>query len=166
MFHVAPDSEVLRLRSWLDDSVIKYRASCCADSTKASYRTYRKVYFEFCAKIMCPPVSITTANLGRYAAYLADVKQLLLCSILKYLNIVRLLHLKGGLSNPLIDCWILDSVIRGIKRCNGKQPDRKLPITPHILLRMHRLINKDSSFDVVFWAICLVFFLVWSGNRM
>ena len=107
---------------------------------------------------MCPPVPITAANLGRYAAYLADFKQLSPCSILKYMNIIRLLHLEAGFSNPLIDCWILDSVIRGIKRCNGKEPDRKLPITPHILARMHYLINKDSPFDVVFWPICLVLF--------
>ena len=85
--------------------------------------------------------------LGQYAAYLADIKQLLP---------VRLLHLVGGLSNPLIDCRILDSVILGIKRCNGKEPDRKLPITLHITLRMHRLINKDSPFHMVFWAICFV----------
>ena len=107
---------------------------------------------------MCTPVPITAANLGRYAAYLADFKQLSPCSILKYMNIIRLLHLEAGSSNPLIDCWILDSVIRGIKRCNGKELDRKLLITPHILARMHYLINKDSPFDVVFWAICLVLF--------
>ena len=158
MFYFAADSEAQRLLARLDASVDDYRAACFAESTKASYRSHKRAYLDFCVRLGCPPVPVTQDNLCRYAAYLADVKKLAAASIPKYLNAVRLLHLEEGLVNPLQHNWALDSILRGIKRCKGTTPNQKLPITPDILLNIHSQLNWDSPFDVVFWGACLVMF--------
>ena len=61
------------------------------------------------------------------------------------------------LPNPLANNWPLQSLLTGIKRVKGQPPAQKLPITPDILLRIYDKLNMRSSFDVSFWAVCLVY---------
>ena len=69
-----------------------------------------------------------------YAAYLA--RRLRSASVRRYLNIVRVMHLEAGLSNPLKDSWFISSTLKGIGRAKGTAVNRKSPITPDILLRI------------------------------
>jgi hypothetical protein len=79
-------------------------------------------------------------------------------SIIKYLNIVRIMHVEVGLNNPLVENWGLDSMLKGIKRIKGLEVKRKLPITPEILLSIFACLDFHKALDVVFWAACLVGF--------
>ena len=125
----------------------------------------RRAYIKFCLTIGIPQVPITSNNLCRYAAYLARTCRY--NTIRQYLNIIRILHLEAGLSNPLRENWFLQSVLLGIKRIKGDKVIQKLPITPDILLAMKAKLTK-KPFDVAFWAICLVAFfgLFRKGNLL
>lgn len=58
-------------RTNLDATVIKFRKSALADSTKKSYRTYLVGYVKFCALLHISLVPISPQNLGRFVAYLS-----------------------------------------------------------------------------------------------
>lgn len=103
-----------------------------------------------------PPVPITHSALLRYTAFLA--RRLKPQSVSKYLNIIRLLHLESDLPNPLEDNWVLQSLLKGIRRAKGQQVNRKLPITPAILLQLRSHLNFQDPLHTVFWAICLLAF--------
>ncbi len=96
------------------------------------------------------------AHLARYVAHLA--RRLKPQSIAKYLNIVRLLHIEADFPNPLEDNWVIKSLLTGIKRAKGQAVKRKLPITPDILLRIHKRLDLSQPQAVVFWAISLLAF--------
>ena len=102
------------------------------------------------------PVPAQPRNIARYTAFLA--RSLLPTSIPCYLNIVRLIHLEAGYSNPLENNWFLSTVMRGIRRCRGTPPRQKLSITPEILRAIHASLDLDDSINVAFWAACLCAF--------
>ena len=127
-----------------------------AATTKATYRTHRASYLQFCSRMGYPPFPAHSAHLCQYAASLA--RSLNPSSIPNYLNIIGLLHKEFNLPNPLVDNWSLQSLLTGIKQVKGVPPSQKLPITPDILMRIHSMLNMHSSFDASFWAIFLVSF--------
>ena len=90
------------------------------------------------------PVPISLQNLCRYAVYLTDIMKLNAASLPKYLNIVCLLHIESGLTNPLANNWYLESILRCIRREKGAPPPRKLAITPVILTKIRDLLNLWS----------------------
>ena len=102
------------------------------------------------------PVPVSTGHLCLYAAYLA--RFLLPQSVCVYISYVGLLHKDNGLANPLADNWILNSVLKGIKRTKGSPPVPKLPITIEILHSLRRRLDLSDSKHASFWAICLVSF--------
>ena len=102
------------------------------------------------------PVPASPVTILRYTAHLA--KRLSANSIPKYLNIIRILHLEVALPDPLKNNWHLHTILKGIARVKGTMPNRKLPITPSILLRIHAILDFTKILDCVFWAICLTAF--------
>lgn len=115
-----------------------------------------KRYVTFCNKYGYASVPATEETLCRYVAELA--KKLTPQSIKQYLNVIRIVHLECGLENPLLDNWVLRTLLRGIKRVKGIQVKRKLPITIEILLSMYGVLNLQNSRLLTFWAACLVSF--------
>lgn len=99
------------------------------------------------------PCSATTP--ARYAAFL--VRSLNPNSIPGYLNIIRIMHLEAGFKNPLQN-WVLQTVLKGIKRLNGVPAKRKLLITIDILFAIYNKLDTSSSFNRTFWAASLVGF--------
>lgn len=133
-----------------------YRAQALAESTKASYRTFRKCYLDFCNTMNYEPLPASNELLCRYIAHLAE--RLQFNSIPKYMSVVRLLHLESGFQNPLVDNWLIDSLLKGIKRHLGTKVSQKLPITPSLLWQVHKTINLSETEDCIFWAVCLTLF--------
>lgn len=111
---------------------------------------------QFCHDTGLTPVPADNKTICRYAAYLAS--KLGYSSISKYMNILRLLHLESDLPNPLVENWALKSVLRGIQREKGSSPCRKLPITPNILLGIHKQLDFNQPADCLFWCTCLIAF--------
>ena len=123
-----------KLELELDADIAHYRASTFADSTKKAYSSHRRSYIKFCLDMGYQPIPVSTHNLCRYTVFLA--KRLQVSSIKKYLNIVRILHLEHGFPNPLAENWFVNSLIQGISREKGLTVNRKLPITPNMLLKI------------------------------
>ena len=75
----------------------------------------------------------------RYVAYLAMTHTY--SSIKQYLNVVRLLHVCGGLSNPLTNQTMLQAVMKGVRRIKGDTPKRKPPMTLDIVRTLRKKLN-------------------------
>ena len=144
------------MENQLDAEIAHFRSKTYAENTKKAYKCHRKSYINFCMQFGYRAVPVNHIVLCRYTAFLA--RRLTVSSIKKYLNIVRIMHLELGFSNPLKENWFVDSVIKGISRDKGLSVKRKLPITPNILLKIKSLLNLNVPVDAMFWAACLVAF--------
>lgn len=140
----------------LDSIVQLFRGQVFAPSTRATYRSQQRLYLQFCDLAGLNPVPLSQANACRYIAFLSQ--RLAYNSVKLYINVVRIMHLEAGHANPFSNSWIVDTLLRGTKRVLGAGQKQKLPITPQILLSLFPLIDFSSSFDVTFWAACLVAF--------
>lgn len=134
----------------------QFRAATFADSTKHVYQTHHKAYLSFCLYMGYSPVPANPTNICRYAAFLA--RSLKYKSIKQYLNIIGVLHKELALPNPLLDNWMIQTTLRGIRRKKGDSVNQKLPITPTLLLRIYSCLDPGNSFDATFWAACLIGF--------
>ena len=99
---------------------------------------------------------ISPCNLGRYIAFLGS--KLSFSSVRQYLNVVRIMHLDEGCSNPLENNFYLSSILKGLRRHKGDGISQRLPITKSILQGILAVLNLNNPFDVCFWAACLVAF--------
>ena len=94
--------ELLKSEAW------PFKCSAFAASTQKTYRSQLRNCLQFCVDFDCIPVPVSQATLICYVAYLA--RYLSASSILQYLNVIRILHGKAGLSNPLADNFELTMV--------------------------------------------------------
>ena len=114
-----------------------------------------------------PPSPIFQLIFCQYAAFLACT--LKATSIPNYLNIIGILHKEFNLPYPLLENSPLQSLLTdclglsGSKVCPRAQ---KQPITPNILGHIYLHLNKRSSFDASFRAICLVIIVVCSARAI
>ena len=150
-----PQSD-LPLAECLDKEVHLYRTNTFASSTNRTYMAQKMAYFQFCAEVKISPLPLSQINLGRYIAYLS--RRLCFSSVRQYLNVVRLLHLEAGLTNPLENNWYVQSILKGVKRVKGNTVKQKFPITIDILIGIFTKLDLTKSFDRCFWSACLVAF--------
>jgi integrase len=130
-----------------------FRNSALANSTKKTYRSQLKSYLSFCNLYRVEPVPASQETLTSYMAFLA--RSLSANSIQGYMNVIRLLHLESGFSNPLEENWDLKMTFKGISRQMGQPPKQKSPVTAQILLLLHGTLD-DSPIDHAFWCGCLI----------
>lgn len=73
-----------------------------------------------------------------------------------YLSAVRHLHISQGLANPMENAHQLELVLKGVKRGKPKGRDRRLPITPLILLEIWSVVNRAPTeyTNIMMWAAC------------
>jgi hypothetical protein len=95
------------------------------------------------------PVQAAQETLVTYCSYLA--RTLSANSIPAYLNVIRLLHIEAGFSNPLQNNWEVSSIQKGISRLTGKPPVQKSPVTVKILLDLYSTLDGSSA-DIAFGA--------------
>ena len=145
MVSTAVTADPNNLSACLYKEVRFYRENTFAASTNRTYLAQRTAYFDFCGKIGIPPVPLSQVDLGRYIAFLS--RRLTFSSIRQYLNVVRLLHLEVGMSNPLESNWYVSSILKGVKRVKGNSVSQKLPITIDIL---RGILTR--------WNLCLSFY--------
>jgi hypothetical protein len=67
------------------------------------------------------------------------------------------MHLEAGFDNPLQN-WLMQSVLKGIKRLNGVPAKKKLPITIEIMCAIHSKLDMHSAENRAFWAAATVGF--------
>ena len=139
------------------EDVERFRTLAYAPATQKTYKTQRESYLRFCSAMGYCPVPASTQTICRYVALLARTHKF--SSIKQYMNIIRILHLEWDLPNPLADNYHISSVLKGIRRDLGDNPiNRKLPMTPNILMRILCVLDLSDSAHCTFWAACLVMF--------
>ena len=84
---------------WLRDQVF-------ASSTRMIYSSQSKLYLTFCQLTNVCLVPLSVDNACRYIAFLSH--RLCFNSIKQYLNVVRVMHLEAGHSNPFHNSWHVD----------------------------------------------------------
>ena len=139
----------------LDYLVGRFRLAAYAESTKAAYRSQLSAYLQFCSTYGYNPVPASTVTICRYIAYLALTHTY--SSIKLYLNVIRLLHIEAGFSNP-VSCHNIQQVLKGVKRLQPHSPHRRPIMTTDLLKRMRFKLDNISSLDLTFWAACLLAF--------
>ena len=137
-----------------------------ASGTRNTYASANRRYITFCRDFSIQPLPVSEQILCTYAAYLA-AKGLSHRSVKCYLSAIRNLHLEFGLDDPGIARMArLQQIIRGIKLHgsrggNQRGGNPRLPITPHILLSLYGVWQKESDKKLasLLWAaVCLAFF--------
>ena len=103
----------------LDREVTNFRRQAYVPTTKSTYVSQRRSYQSFCVYYGYQPLPAAALTLSRNAAFLA--KSLSATSIPAYLNAVRILHLKHGLTDPTKNNSQLATTLRGIKCVKGKR---------------------------------------------
>ncbi len=101
-------------------------------------------------------VPASTPTLCKYAVMLARTHKY--SSIRQYLNIVNLLHREFDLPNPLLDNFVLTSVLKGIRRSLGDKINRKAPMTPRLLTCLLASLDIGTFPGASIWAAALVLF--------
>ena len=134
-------------------------ASLLQSQQKKTHRTQRDSYLAFCNITGSCPVPASVETVCRYAALLA--RSLKFSSVRQYLNIhvIRLLHLEAGEINPL-DCYLVQSMLKGLRRQLGDRVIRKLPISPSLLLNILSSLNLDNVLHSAVWAAGLLMFFL------
>ena len=140
----------------LDRDIATYRQAAYAETTKSTYLSQLRCYLAFCNSYGYTPVPVLSLHLYRYVAYLGT--RLKPSSIKQYLNVIRILHVENGYQSPLKDDWTLKTILSGIYRIKGLTVNRKFPITVQMLFQIKSVLCDTSSFDLTFWAPCLVAF--------
>lgn len=140
----------------LDREVQRYRLAALSSNTKAAYRVHRDSFLRFCAFFSYKPVPASSQTISRFVTFLA--RTLKPQSVRTYLAGVRLLHIELGFPNPIENCWLISSTLKGISHVKGVAPVQKLPITPDILRQIAQVLNMRDHFQACFWAACLVAF--------
>ena len=146
-------------------SVQAYFSQGLAQSIQKSYGAEMKRFHGFCAQFnVSSPFPVTEYMLCSFAAYLAD-SGLAPTTVKVYLAAVRNMQLSLGLPDPRDQSSLpmLKRVLAGIShaRLTQQRPPRiRLPITGHMLVRIHNSLSQSSNPDkTLIWAICsLAFF--------
>ena len=82
-------------------------------------------------------------------------------SIQNYISGVKTLHLLAGFEYPSENRFSVKLLYRGLALENPHLPHRASPITPDILLQMHKQLDMSNSVDVTYWCSYLfAFFLM------
>ena len=137
----------------LEHQVRMYRRAAFATNTKTAYSCQLKKYLSFCEQYGFQPLPADNNIICQYVAFLAQ--SMCYTSVRQYLNVIRILHMENGYSNPLQDNYAVNSVLKGVQRMKGNYVKRKLPITLDILESISKVLDFTKSQDLAFWAACL-----------
>ena len=136
-----------------------FLAQSLAPSTRKACASGQRKCFEFCRQggKLHPNGSPCLADkwtLCLFVSFLADSIQH--SSIKVYLSAVRSLHNEQGFPDPLLNCWQLQRVLRGVKRSQGSLAARRLPITDSLLLVIYWALDLNIFYHCAFWAACML----------
>ena len=128
-----------------------------ADSTKKNLAIQKAKYVAFCNKYARRSFPASLDTLCLYAQHLAQSFKSV-DAISNYIMGIRTLHALKGFSTTHFDHKVLSILLRGLRRIKAHITKQALPITPALLLDIHKLLRQDNLEDRVFWALCLMAF--------
>lgn len=147
-----------------------YIQAALAPSSQRTYGSAQNRYLRFCSTLSLQPLPVSEHQLCQFAAHPAD-ENISHSTIKSYLSAVRHLQIASDLPDPSIASMPkLEGVMKGIKSLQSKSHTNirtRLPITPTILLHIHKLWeqqNKDKDYthyavgscdSLLFWVLAL-----------
>ena len=148
-------------KQFLTRQLIHTKISAYAASTISNLRTQWKAYLNFCHLATLRPYPTSPFILSLFAQHLSySLKSPQ--SVQNYLSGVRSAIIMVGGDPPPLSHPQIKLTIRGLKRTMSHQIKRALPMDPDILIQIHSLLSFHSNFQSVFWAYCILAFLLMS----
>lgn len=138
-----------------DDTLLSQR-SAYAPGSLANLRSHLRSYFMFCIASGHSHLECSIDHICNFLVFLS--RTLSFVTIRNYLSSLRIFFELHGINVDLPKDFYIALTLRGIKRLHGSQTVSKLPITPDILIQMHRTINFASITDRIFWTAALFAF--------
>lgn len=151
--------------------VLKFQ---CKDSARQAYahstyknlRTQLESYFIFCLYFELPSIPSSVEILVLYAQFLSRSFKSVE-SVKNYLSAVKLLHLLLDLDHSQFESHHIKLVLKGLSRINKHTPNQALPITPQILLDIHKKLDLTCHHDTTIWCLFLhAFFLMFRKSNL
>jgi hypothetical protein len=130
-----------------------------AEGTRRNLRVQWKSFLIFCVYFDLTPLPVDIGTLCLYVQFLSRSFKSV-DSIHNYVSGVKFLHILKGVEYLSFDCSELDLALKGIARINKHMPKQALPITPEILLEIHRVLDFDNQLHIVFWSLFLLAFFL------
>ena len=146
---------------FLRQELRKTRKAAFAQGTKKNLHTQWKSYIMFCTYFKLVPLPAEKDTLCLYAQFLARSFKSV-DTIRNYLSGVKLMHTLSDTNCPHFGSVELKLSLRGMEQLKKHTPTQALPITPDILLMIHKCLNLHNKFHIVFWALSLVAFYTMS----
>lgn len=142
----------------LDEMVMEFAVSAYSVGHRANLRTYAQKYQEFCEILRLTPFPISEIQLTRYIAYLTfSLKSPK--SVQNYVSGVKKLHAFARVELPKFSGFV-DILMDGVKRVLEHTVTQAPPITPEMLKKISKLVNRGDARQVVlFTAMLLAFYL-------
>lgn len=131
--------------SALEQQCLYYIMEGLVPSTRRTYSSAQKKFIEFCTQLG----KLTLCLFATFLAY--SLKH---SSIKVYLSAVRSFHIELGFSDPLVSCFRLQRVVRGIKRIQGVSVTPRLPVTKDTMMVIYRSLHFQVYDHVMLWSAC------------
>ena len=144
--------------SRLEDVASELCEASLANSSRKTYTAAQKVFMDFyrsCGKTPIP------ASKQLLILFVADLSLRVCYSTARtYLAAVRHLHISHDYGDPLAGRLWLELVLKGLKRHRPRAQDRRLPITPWVLLQIKSILSRSphNFYSILLWAACCLGF--------
>ena len=136
----------------------KVKQCAYAKGTYANRRSQLRAYLLFTFHAGLTPFPVSADTLDLYITFLSrSVRSFQ--TVKNYVDGLRFYsELLGYSYEHLSSDFMVKLTLRGLKHVLSTRPKRKLPITVHILLSIHRTLDFRNIVHVVMWAAMLVCF--------
>lgn len=152
-FLIVDRRELTKLRRELK----RTKRNALAEGTTKNILVQWKAFNDFCDKFNLHDWPASTETLCLFAQHLAR-RMRSVKTVQAYLYGVVQLHLYAGITPPDINHFQVKLTIRGIRRFLKHRVQQCKPMTPVLLLKIHKLLNFNNVNDTVFWAVLLTGF--------
>ncbi len=143
----------------LKQEVSASQTAAFAPSTLDNLRCQCKAYLLFCNAFNLQPFPASLQVVCLFTQFLSRSFNSV-TSICNYVSGIKLIHLVSGLPFPHIDRLEYKLLVKGLKKLNPFIPRQALPITPHILLDIRKVLDLSDPTHATLWcAFILAFFL-------
>jgi hypothetical protein len=138
-----------------------------APGTWKNLESQQLLFRQFCRYFRLSSLPASTRTICLYAEFLAR-KFNDPGTIRGYINGARVLHTLHCLDTAQFQHQCVGLVLRGIARKKRHIPQPSLPIGPHILSQIKRVLDAQSAFDRTFFCMCAfgIFLVLRKSNYM
>ena len=117
-------------------------------------------YILFCSYFDLPLLPATSKSFSLYAHVLS--RSMTIETIKNNLSAVKKLHHMHNIHTDEFDHIYLTDTVRALERLIGRPPNRKLPITPHLLRRIYSVLDLSKPKHAALWSSFLIAFFTFS----